>query len=91
MFEWRSYFQGSISLLFPYESGGAWSGSRAGGGAAAPSMSGRVGRGGKKERRRKKRRRCWWTCIKLSRAEPYGTTQSHRTSWRDSVALKHVA
>jgi len=47
MFEWRSYFQGSISLLFPYESGGAWSGSRAGGGAAAPSMSGRVGRGGK--------------------------------------------
>ena len=73
--EWRSYLQGSISLRFPFESGGGWSGSRGGEGGAAPWRSSQVGSGGKKNGRRRKRRLSGRTYIRLRRATPHGATQ----------------
>ena len=43
-----SYLQGSVSLRFPFESGGGWSGSRGEEGGAAPWRSGSGGVEGKK-------------------------------------------
>ena len=61
--------------LFPFESGGGWSGSRGGEGETAPWKLGRVGSRGKKNGRRRKRRLAGWACIRLSRAKACDATQ----------------